>query len=86
MNNLRRVARLQNNVWVDCQFIDLRTGDIFRMWDPDGTPVIDHQEHQGHSVDVGAWRCLNDAKSYDEGVRVDPVFKSNLTHVEYVLG
>lgn len=36
---LRKVERYRDGKWVECKFKDLITGDIFRMFEPDGTEV-----------------------------------------------
>jgi hypothetical protein len=37
----RKVERLIDNKWCDIEFKDLKTGDIFKLYD-DGKPVTDY--------------------------------------------
>ena len=40
MEELRKVEVLKNDGWKEIQFIDLEIDDKFRMFEPDGSPVV----------------------------------------------
>ncbi|NIV98803.1 hypothetical protein GWN26_06485 [Candidatus Saccharibacteria bacterium] len=35
------MKRKTHSRWENCKFEDLKIGDIFKLFDPDGSPVID---------------------------------------------
>lgn len=37
----RFTQRKVNGLWEDIKFRELKDGDIFRLFEPDGTPVVD---------------------------------------------
>lgn len=60
-----RTVELYNTVdgkWFEIDAIYVKRGDIFRMFEPDGTPVLD----DGSQVFV----CQSDARYNDDGVVV----------------
>lgn len=40
MNELRKVQKLNNGIWEDIEFQNLKLGDTFRLFESDGEPVI----------------------------------------------
>ena len=40
MEKLRKVEVFKDNEWSAIQFVDLEVDDKFRMFEPDGTPVV----------------------------------------------
>lgn len=41
MEEKRRAERFVDGQWIEVEFLDLKVGDKFRLYEPDGTPV-DH--------------------------------------------
>jgi hypothetical protein len=41
MSKLRKVEIKNNNIWEEINFSELKKGDTFRMFEPDGEPVKD---------------------------------------------
>ena len=41
----RRVERIKKHDWVEVDFMDLTSGCTFRMFEEDGTQVIDEKGH-----------------------------------------
>ena len=46
----RTAQKLVNNSWSDLPFEDLRPGDIYRMFEEDGAPVIDKEDNRSTTV------------------------------------
>ena len=40
---VRKVEKLEHGQWVEGQFRQLQPGDLFRVFEPDGTPLRDGQ-------------------------------------------
>ena len=40
MGELRKVEVFKDDVWKEIQFEDLKVGDKYRMFEPDGSPVV----------------------------------------------
>jgi hypothetical protein len=65
-DELRRVERKQaDGTWQACRLADIRTGDVFRMWEPDGVPVVMEysQSEKGYRVyeQATVFRATSDA-------------------------
>jgi len=45
MKELRRVKVLREGQWVQVRMKELKVGEKFRMFEPDGTPVIDSRDN-----------------------------------------
>jgi len=58
---MRRVERLVSEQWVEVRMIDLKAGDRFRMFEPEGAPVADGK---GRTV----FRTTGDAYLNPDGV------------------
>ena len=43
--DLRTVQIFKDNAWVDEDFWNLKTGDRFKMFEPDGTPIQDEGQY-----------------------------------------
>jgi len=54
----RRVEKLEDEKWAEIRMQDLRTGDIFRIYELDGKLVI---TNVGELTGVYMWRCYKDA-------------------------
>ena len=59
-DNLRIVERVKDGQWQRVRLIELKEGDCFRMFDPDGTPVT--------ASDGENWQCTDDAYIYRENI------------------
>lgn len=56
----RTVERLIGGVWAPVEFMDLKKGDTYRMFEPDGTPVV--------YKDTSVWIAIADP-SIVEGIK-----------------
>jgi hypothetical protein len=45
--NLRTIQKKVNGKWVNVNYNEIEPGDVFRMFDPDGTPVVDDNRYGG---------------------------------------
>lgn len=70
---LRRVERQQADwTWQECRLADVKVGDVFRMWEPDGSPVVMSYEGNGRTT---VFRATADARegawsgNAEEGLR-----------------
>lgn len=61
MNDMRKVQIYKNNKWRDIDFMQLKQGDKFRMFEPDGEPVISPQSG------TSEWITTTDIYLNDEG-------------------
>lgn len=56
---MRKVERLSDSGWLECKFVELKKGDVFRLTDPDGTPVADiihsHESIADSDTYVNKW-------------------------------
>jgi len=55
---LRRVEVLKKGNWIRCELSDLKKGNVFRMFESDGTPVAGGKQFTALSdpyVDNGIW-------------------------------
>ena len=50
----RKVQVLDGDVWVDLKFEEMKKGHIFRMFEPDGTPVQGQCEFAGETEFLAA--------------------------------
>jgi hypothetical protein len=44
MGELRKVQILRNGEWIDSEFKEIKDGDVFRLFEPDGDPVTFHMK------------------------------------------
>jgi hypothetical protein len=61
MSDQRRVQKLINSQWEDINFEDIKTGDIFRLFESTGEPVI------GNKNDT-EFEAINDAYINQDGI------------------
>lgn len=64
--NLRKSKVLINNEWVDINPMDIKTGMRFKMFEPDGTPVL----FNGEEVFIA---------TSDSFLRKDGIIQTNIT-------
>jgi hypothetical protein len=60
-NELRRVEKLVDGQWVQVRMLELKDGDVFRLFEPNGEPVVDGK-------DVSEWQVEGDAYVNDMGI------------------
>lgn len=68
----RQVLIWNNSEWVETQMKDLNVGDIFKMNDPDGTPVIDDNMFSAWVVTEEPKYITNEHGVETWGVEADP--------------
>lgn len=47
---MSKVEILINSQWVEIPFVTLNVGDVFRMFTPDGKPVVDEMDDKSEFV------------------------------------
>ena len=55
MENARRVEKLEQGIWNEISFIDLKAKNIFRMYEPNGEPVEDINGEVEFTADCDAF-------------------------------
>jgi len=58
---LRRCEVFAQGEWQERKFMELREGNVFRLFEVSGTPVID----EDGTTD---WKCVVDARQDDHGI------------------
>ena len=60
MENTKSVYVFRNDVWVEAKFTDLKKGDIFRLFDPDGTPIVGSKKQKEFLATSEAYQRKSD--------------------------
>lgn len=65
MENLRIVQRKNGELWENIYFQHLKKGDIFRMFEPTGDPVIGNKNDTEFVADSDVYKNTNDIWQID---------------------
>lgn len=59
--NIRKAEVLRDGVWMTIRGIDVKAGEIFRLFEPDGTPVK-------NKAGLTSFKAIKDARVRSDGV------------------
>jgi len=63
--NYRKIEMLENEEWKEVQFQELKSGNVFRMFEPDGKPVVGAiDEFEGTT----SWKVIRDPYLNEDNV------------------